>query len=186
MSLLRLPRIVLTSAAAVVTALVNLATGRGERHPVTLRVGDDAPDFALTGSDERVHRLRDARGRQSVVLAWFPKAFTGGCTIQCQAMGASALAIRAFEARHYGISVDTAETVRDFAASLGVDYPILSDPDGSVARAYGVLGPTGFPSRTTFFIGVDGRILHIDRQVSPASHGQDIVRRLSELGTPQR
>lgn len=184
MWLLRLPRIVLTSAATVVTALVNLATGRGERHPVTLRVGDEAPDFALTGSDGRVHRLRDAQGH-AVVLAWFPKAFTGGCTIQCQAMGASAPAIRAFQARHYGISVDTAETVRDFAVSLGVDYPILSDADGSVARAYGVLGPTGFPSRTTFFIGADGRILHIDRHVSPASHGGDIVRRLSELGTPR-
>lgn len=182
MSLLRLPRIVATTAAALATAALNVATGRGERRPVELRPGDEAPDFALMGSDGRVHRLSDSKGREAVVLAWFPKAFTGGCTTECRAMGASAPAIRAFAARHYAISVDSAETVRAFAASLGVDYPILSDPDGTVARAYGVLGRTGFPDRVTFFIGADGRILHVDREVRPRSHGQDIAARLAELG----
>jgi thioredoxin-dependent peroxiredoxin len=178
-------RIVLTSAASVATALVNLATGRGERHPVHLEVGDEAPDFTLTGSDGCVYRLRESRGRETVVLAWFPRAFTGGCTIQCSAMAASSPAIRALGARHYAISLDPPETMRDFAASLGIDYPILSDPDGAVARAYGVLGRTGFPGRTTFFIGSDGRILHIDRQVRLRDHGRDITDRLAGRATPR-
>jgi peroxiredoxin Q/BCP len=128
-----------------------------------------------------VHQLSDSKGHEAVVLAWFPKAFTGGCTVQCEAMDRSAPAIRVFRARHYGISVDEAETSREFAAALGVGYPILSDPDGCVARAYGVLGPSGFPSRTTFFIGADGHILHIDRQVHPLSHGRDIAATLADL-----
>jgi peroxiredoxin Q/BCP len=119
------------------------------------------------------------------VLAWFPKAFTGGCTVQCEAMGRSAPAIQAFRARHYGISVDDAKTNREFAEALGVGYPILSDPDGRVARAYGVLGPSGFPSRTTFFIAADGRILHIDRLVHPLSHGRDIAATLGDLHIPR-
>jgi peroxiredoxin Q/BCP len=150
-----------------------------------LNVGDVAPDFRLTGSDGSVHRLSDSRGREAVVLAWFPKAFTGGCTAQCEAMGRSGPAIKAFRARHYGISVDDADTSREFAEALNLGYPILSDPDGGVARAYGVLGSSGFPSRTTFFIGADGRILHIDRHVRPLSHGRDIAAKLADLQVPR-
>jgi len=74
------------------------------------------------------------------------------------------------------------ETNRRFAESLGVTYPILSDPTKEVARAYGVLAPSGFASRWTFYIGADGRILDIDKKVSPGSHGADVARRLTELG----
>jgi peroxiredoxin Q/BCP len=178
-------RIVCTSVVAVAVGLINVALGRGERHPIILNVGDVAPDFVLTGSDGSVHRLSDSKGREAVVLAWFPKAFTGGCTTQCKAMGRSAAAIKAFQARHYGASVDDVETNRKFAEALGVGYPILSDPAGRVARAYGVLGPSGFPSRTTFFIGADGRILHIDRLVHPPSHGRDIAATLADLRIPR-
>jgi peroxiredoxin Q/BCP len=183
--ILRQLRIVCTSVVAVAAGVVNLALGRGERNPIILHVGDVAPDFVLAGSDGSVHRLSDSKGREAVVLAWFPKAFTGGCTVQCEAMGRSAPAIRAFQACHYGISVDDAKTSREFAEALGIDYPILSDPDGRVARAYGVLGRSGFPSRTTFFVGADGRILHIDRQVHPLSHGRDIAAALGDLRIPR-
>ena len=73
-----------------------------------------------------------------------------------------------------------------FAESLGLDYPILSDPAKSVARAYGVLSPSGFTSRWTFYIGTDGRILAVDRNVKAASHGQDIVTKLHELRIAER
>jgi peroxiredoxin Q/BCP len=179
-------RIVRTSAVAVATGLIHVVLGRGERHPIVLNVGDVAPDFGLTGSDGLVHRLSDSWGREAVVLAWFPKAFTGGCTAQCEAMGRSASAIHAFQARHFAISVDDAETNREFAEALDLGYPILSDPGGGVARAYGVLGSSGFPSRITFFIGADGHILHIDRHVRPLSHGRDIAARLADLQVPRR
>lgn len=77
--------------------------------------------------------------------------------------------------------MDSAETNTRFAASLGIDYPILSDPGKETARAYGVLSPSGFASRWTFYIGADGRILDIDKKVSAGSHGSDMVARLTDI-----
>jgi peroxiredoxin Q/BCP len=77
--------------------------------------------------------------------------------------------------------VDSAEKNARFAASLGIDYPILSDATKDVARAYGVLAPSGFASRWTFYIGADGRILDIDKKVSASSHGADVVAKLTDL-----
>ena len=83
--------------------------------------------------------------------------------------------------RYFGASVDSPETNARFAASIGIDYPILSDRDKTVAPAYGVLGATGFASRWTFYIGADGRILDIDKNVSAASHGRDVVSKIKIL-----
>jgi thioredoxin-dependent peroxiredoxin len=83
--------------------------------------------------------------------------------------------------RYFGASVDSPETNARFAASIGVDYPILSDPEKTVARAYGVLGASGFASRWTFYIGDDGRILDIDRKVAAGSHGRDVVAKVKSL-----
>ena len=84
---------------------------------------------------------------------------------------------------YFTASVDTAETNKKFADSLELDYPILSDPGKEVAKAYGVItGDKAYASRWTFYIGKDGKILYIDRQVSPASHGKDVVERIKALG----
>ena len=90
--------------------------------------------------------------------------------------------MRRFNVEYFAASVDAPETNTRFARSLGIDYPILSDPTKEVARAYGVLGASGYASRWTFYIGADGRLLAIDKKVSAASHGRDIVARLTELG----
>ena len=83
--------------------------------------------------------------------------------------------------------MDTPETNKAFAQSLGVDYPLLSDPTRRVATAYGVVDDDQpFASRWTYFIGLDGRILHIDKQVSPATHGKMITAKLAELGVRRR
>jgi peroxiredoxin Q/BCP len=94
--------------------------------------------------------------------------------------------LRRFDVQYFAASVDNPDTNAKFAASLGVDYPILSDPDKATARAYGVLSASGFAQRWTFFIGRDGRILAIDRHVSAATHGSDVVERLKALGVQQR
>lgn len=84
---------------------------------------------------------------------------------------------------YFTASVDSPDTNRRFAESLDLDYPILSDPGKEVARAYGVVaGDRTTASRWTFYIGKDGRILYIDKAVSPASHGQDVIDRLRALG----
>ena len=88
---------------------------------------------------------------------------------------------------HFAISVDPPETNRSFAQSLGVDYPLLSDPTRKVATAYGVVDEDQpFASRWTFFIGLDGRILYIDKKVSPAAHGRNVAAKLAELGVARR
>jgi len=85
----------------------------------------------------------------------------------------------------FAASVDPQDVNVRFAESLELAYPILSDPSRDVARAYGVLSRSGFASRWTFYIGADGRILAIDKQVHAASHGSAIVARLTELGVTQ-
>ena len=81
----------------------------------------------------------------------------------------------------FAASVDAPEKNAEFATSLGVDYPILSDPTKEVARAYGVLAPSGFAARWTYYIGADGRLLEIDKKVSVSSHGDDIAAKLADL-----
>ncbi len=84
---------------------------------------------------------------------------------------------------YFSASVDTPEDNKKFAESLGLDYPILSDPGKQVATSYGVVTPERqFAQRWTFYIGTDGKILYIEKKVSPATAGQDIVTKLGELG----
>ena len=93
--------------------------------------------------------------------------------------------MRRFEVAYFAASTDDAETNRKFAESLGLDYPILSDPGGKVAGAFGVLR-TGYAARHTIYVGKDGRILYVDREVKPATAGEDIARRLAELNVSRR
>lgn len=87
---------------------------------------------------------------------------------------------------YFGASVDPAETNKQFAESLNLNYPLLSDPGKEVARAYGVItGDKATASRWTFYIGKDGKILYIDKSVSPATHGTEVVTRLKALGVTQ-
>ena len=87
----------------------------------------------------------------------------------------------------FAASVDTPEDNRKFAESLGLDYPILSDPGKQVASSYGVVTPERqLAYRWTFYIGVDGKILAVDRKVSTATAGQDVVVKLGELGIAQK
>ncbi len=73
-----------------------------------------------------------------------------------------------------------------FAASLGLDYPILSDPSHEIAKAYGVLNPRGMANRWTFYIGKDGKILFIDTKVKAGAHGADLAAKLKELGMTEK
>jgi thioredoxin-dependent peroxiredoxin len=178
-------RTVTATAGATISGLIHAAMRRESGDRVALKPGDMAPDFELSGSDGRVYRLRDFRSAENVVIAWFPKAFTGGCTLECRSLGQNRGALAEFNARYFGASTDTAEDNRAFAESLQLGYPILSDPERNAARAYGVLGASGFATRWTFYIGKDGRILDIDKNVHPSSHGTDVARKLEELGIPR-
>ena len=82
----------------------------------------------------------------------------------------------------FGATTDKPEKVRDFAESLELDFPILSDPTKKTARAYGVLRLGLFAARHTIYIGPDGSVLHVDRNVSARSAGRQVAARLASLG----
>lgn len=103
-----------------------------------------------------------------------------------KSLRSSGSALKKFKVRYFGASVDSPETNAEFAKSLDLDFPILSDPTKAIARAYGVLAPSGFASRWTFYTGADGRIAAIDKAVHVSSHGGDVVAQLRALGVPEQ
>ena len=151
-----------------------------------LKVGDPAPDFTLKASDGKTYKLSDFRGKQAVVLAWFPKAFTSGCTIECKSLAKHGDLIKKYKARYFMISVDPLDQNMKFAEAEHADFPLLSDPSKDTAKAYGVLGLLRFANRWTFYIGADGTITAIDKAVKPATSAEDMAAKLRELGTPTR
>jgi peroxiredoxin Q/BCP len=169
-------RIALVAAAALLAG-VWAPVVRAE-----LKEGDQAPDFELPGSDGKTYKLSDLKGK-TVVIAWFPKAFTGGCTKECASMKASGNKLRSFDVAYFTASCDEPKTNAEFAKSLDLDYPILSDPSKKVAQAYGVVDSARpNPQRWTFYIGPDGKIKAIDKKVNTGQHGDDIAAKLQELG----
>ena len=84
------------------------------------------------------------------------------------------------------VSVDDAETNTRFAKEHEADFPILSDPEKTVANAYGVLSPAGLARRWTFYIGPDRKILYIEKLVRTASAGEDLAAKLEELGVKKK
>ena len=149
-----------------------------------LKVGDAAPDFTLKGSDGKTYKLSDFKGKQAVVIAWFPKAFTGGCTAECKSLAANTDKIRQYDVSFFMASVDQVEGEKGnkaFAESEHANFPILSDPDKKVAGQYGVLSDRGFANRWTFYIDKDGKIAAIDKKVKPDTSAEDMIAKLDEL-----
>jgi len=172
----------LTKISLALAAGLGMTAGTG-RAAEALKPGDPAPDFSLQGSDGKTHKLSDYKGKQAVVIAWFPKAFTGGCTAECKSLRANGEAIRKFDVAYFTASCDDSETNKKFAESLGLDYPILSDPTRETARAFGVVsGEAKNASRQTIYIGKDGKILFVDKAVKTAAHGEDVAAKLKDLG----
>jgi peroxiredoxin Q/BCP len=151
------------------------------------KVGDTAPEFEMTGTDGKVYKSKDFIGKQAVVIAWYPRAFTPGCTKECKSFRESGAELKEFEAAYFTASTDTVEKNKDFAKELQLDYPILSDPDGKNAKAFGVLKEDGkAANRVTFIIGSNGKLLAIDDKVKTESHAKDIVAQLEKLGVPRK
>ena len=167
-------------AALVVTATLAVAVA-AQAPAITLKAGDTAPDFTLKGSDGKTYSLADYRGKQAVVIAWFPKAFAAGDTMECKSLAANGDRLRKFNIAYFMASVDTLEDNTRFAASEKADVPLLSDADKSVATRYGVLGGRGMANRWTFYIDRTGRIAYVDRAVNPETSAEDIILRLGQL-----
>lgn len=164
-----------------VATMMLLASAAGAQD-AQLQAGDMAPDFTLQASDGETYKLVDFRGKQAVVIAWYPRAFTRGCTIECKSLAENGDLIREYEVTYFMASVDPLEENTAFAAEQNADFPLLSDPTKVTANAYGVLNQRGMANRWTFYIGKSGQILYIDKEVRPRTSAEDMAARLGELG----
>jgi thioredoxin-dependent peroxiredoxin len=172
----------LLAASAAIALIATAASAAGPS------VGDPAPAFSLAGSDGKTYTLEGLLAKhRGVVLAWFPKAFTSGCTEELNSLLEAEKPLAGFDVAYFMVSLDGAEQNREFAESVGAGFVLLSDPQKSAAERYGVLAPGGqYARRWTFYIDAAGVVRHVDQDVKTATHGQDVVRKLGELGFPKR
>jgi peroxiredoxin Q/BCP len=170
----------------IVAGLFAMAVSYSSAHAEPLKKGETAPDFELVGSDGKTYQLSELTKDKVVVIAWFPKAFTGGCTKECQSLRENGKAIREFDVAYFAASVDPAEKNKEFAESLELDYPILSDPQAETAKQLGIYNEDRkIANRVTFYIGEDNKILLVDDKVKVDEHGADVAKQLKELGVPK-
>lgn len=145
-----------------------------------LKVGDAAPDFstdAIFGDQAMPVHLTDYRGRK-VVLYFYPKDNTPGCTKEACAFRDGYAKLQNWGIALFGCSVDSADAHRAFAKKYGLPFPLLLDPDKKIAQAYGAdngIPILGLDRRITYVIGEDGRILQVYPQVDPGTHASEII-----------
>lgn len=164
-----------STAALLMTSLVSLDVA------AELSVGDQAPNFKLEASDGKTYQLSDFKGQKAVVLAWFPRAFTKGCTIECKSLAKNGDLLKGFNAQYFMASTDKLFKNIEFAQETKADFPLLSDPTVETADAYGV-SFMGYAKRHTFYIDKSGKIVMIDRNVRPATSAEDMAKHMSRLG----
>jgi peroxiredoxin Q/BCP len=142
-----------------------------------MRAGDLAPDFELYAQDGHPVRLSEELKRGPVVLFFYPRAMTPGCTKESCHFRDLEAEFAALGAGRLGISADPIDRQRQFAEKNGFEFPLLSDPDRVVARQYGVKRPGPlFNRRATFVIGADGRLLaQINSEIDMARHADEAL-----------
>jgi peroxiredoxin Q/BCP len=152
-----------------------------------VQVGDVAPDFTLPDQTGQPVQLRQLLGRKAVVLYFYPKDASPGCTLEARAFQGSYDAFADAGAEVVGISADSVGSHRRFAAQEGLSFRLLSDRDGAVREMYGVEKTLGIvPGRVTFVIDPSGVVRHVySSQIQPIRHSVealDALRSLSHAG----
>lgn len=148
-----------------------------------LGIGDAAPAFELKDQEGKAHRLGDYRGRW-VVLYFYPKDNTPGCTTEACHFRDDILDLKALDAQVLGVSLDDTASHAAFAKKHGLPFPLLSDPHGEVAQRYGALGgfgPVRYAKRHSFIIDPEGRIAKVYRKVSPKAHSAQVIEDVEAL-----
>ena len=148
-----------------------------------IEIGKPAPEFELYDQQMRKHTLKDYADKW-VVLYFYPKDDTPGCTVEACTFRDDYHRIRALDAEILGVSLDSVESHAQFVTAQHLPFPLLSDPDGVVAAAYGsllALGPVKLARRHTIIIDKRGRIARIYRRVDPKRHSTQIISDLQEL-----
>lgn len=150
-------------------AFTNITSARD----LTLKEGDAAPDFALKSDDGRMVKLSDYKNR-TIVLFFYPKDETPGCTKEACAFRDSFAEYKKANIEVLGVSVDSVDSHQKFKKNQRLTFTLLSDEDKQASKAYGVLSAMGFSKRVTFIIK-DGVIKKIYPSVSPAEHAAEVL-----------
>jgi thioredoxin-dependent peroxiredoxin len=132
-------------------------------------VGETAPDFEAPNQDGTPFQLSSLRGAP-VVLYFYPKADTPGCTIESKAFRDQYGEFRARKVHIIGISTDDCPDQKAFAQKYGLPFPLIADRTKAVATRYGVLGPRGNARRVSFFLDPHGKVLEVVDASSPDPH----------------
>lgn len=149
----------------------------------TLVVGGPAPDFAAVGTNDRTNRLSDLKGKW-VVLYFYPKAFTPGCTAESCSLRDGYAELQKRGAVILGVSLDGLAKLKEFKAAYALPFELLSDADKRVCRDYGVLGFGGlYAERRTFIINPQGVLAHVFESVATRTHDKEVAAVLAKLQT---
>ncbi|MBN2011760.1 thioredoxin-dependent thiol peroxidase [candidate division KSB1 bacterium] len=150
-----------------------------------LKPGDKAPDFSLKSDQDKEVSLADYKGKSDVVLYFYPKDNTSGCTTEACSFRDNIQPIEAKNAVVLGVSPDSIKSHQNFINKQSLNFTLLSDPDHAVAEAYGAWGEKKMYGksymgilRSTFIIGKDGIIKHVFDKVKVATHADDVLAEL--------
>jgi peroxiredoxin Q/BCP len=174
-------------AAALVFAATSLATVHAADQSMPT-AGQAAPLFTLPSQDGSQISLASFRGKW-VVLYFYPKDMTPGCTIEAHNFQRDQAKFDAANAVILGVSVDTPDSHRQFCTKEGLTFRLLADPEHKVVDEYGSLGSfMGFKiaNRNTFLVDPEGKIVKVWTKVDPAGHAQEVLATLTESEHPRR
>ena len=149
---------------------------------VELKVGDTAPQFSLPSSEGVKVSLKDFKSKKRVVLYFYPKDNTSGCTKEACSFRDNYPTIQAKDTVVFGVSGDSLTSHASFIKKYQLNFPLLVDADHKVAEAYGAWGEKNMYGkkyfgmiRKTFIIGKDGKLQHVFHKVSPEGHGEEVL-----------
>lgn len=163
-------------AAALAVPLLLLAASKPE-------AGNPAPDFTLKSQDGTPVALKDLRGKW-VVLYFYPKDFTSGCTIEAHNFERDIDQYKKLNATIVGVSLDSVDSHKQFCVKEGLNFKLLSDADQVVTKEYDVLSTYGdkqYASRNTFLIDPQGNIAKVFPDVKPQQHSAEVLAAIAEL-----
>jgi peroxiredoxin Q/BCP len=142
--------------------------------------GQQAPNFNLPSQDGSKHTLKDYKGKY-VVLYFYPKDMTSGCTIEAHGFQNDLAKYTAANAVVLGVSVDSVDSHKEFCAKDSLTFKLLSDSEKKTTDAYGSLNERGMAARNTFLIGPDGKIVKVWTAVKPQHHSEEVLTALAEV-----
>ena len=170
--------------ALLVIGLVSLAAPSSVRAVADPpAVGSVAPEFSLVTNEGKPASLKDFRGKW-VVLYFYPKDFTSGCTIEAKNFQRDLAKYEAANAVILGVSLDTADSHKEFCAKEGLSFKLLADTESKVSDAYGsVMDYNGqkYSARNTFIIDPKGKIAQVFMKVKPTPHSEEVLAALAAL-----